>query len=295
MRCKNKNYRQTILVILVLSLAGLSSNAIAECSACPGGEGCGWTFDGDSSIPLTKGNGNVPATLDITQDGTDLLFTFDIVEVGGVQPQLWVGTNPADFSTSGYTYKGNTEYRVPLSTFGECTDSQQLTIYVRALYNGGMTDKDGDKFVEETLVCECCECPPECYCPETAWAYGPEYADGGQWATYFENDLTSGTSVPIYAGQNILVGTADTTPPSIDGKVTITITLDGDVDAVFADASENVKIQGYWTAPDKEPVPGHFDTKMTATAGGISFSTQVDAYPFYGIHLDVGIPCACPP
>lgn len=124
------------------------------------------------------------------------------------------------------------------------------------------------------------ECIPQeedvCYGgSETAWATGSRYVSQGNWATYTE--YAEGT-VNIYAGQSMLAGTA-TFSAVVDGKVTITINLDG---WALQDVSESVKIQGYDAAPSGNPAPGQFTTYK-----GTALTVTVPAYAFYGIHLDV--------
>ncbi|OJV36317.1 MAG: hypothetical protein BGO33_04810 [Bacteroidia bacterium 43-41] len=127
------------------------------------------------------------------------------------------------------------------------------------------------------------ECPPEeppvdvCYKDETAWAAGSRYVAQGNWATY--TPYVANTPINIYAGQSYLVGTV-TFSPVVDGKVTITLAaLNG---AILQDVAESVKIQGYNTAPSGNPAPGLFTTYK-----GKETTIIVEAFAYYGIHLDV--------
>ncbi len=135
------------------------------------------------------------------------------------------------------------------------------------------------------------ECVPEeppvevCYKGETAWAAGIRYVTKGNWETY--TPYVANTPINVYAGQTYLVGTV-TFSEVVDGKVTITLAaLNG---ATLQDGSETVKIQGYnATPPSKNPAPGQFKTyKGTAT------TITVDAFAYYGIHLDVKRVVDCP-
>lgn len=130
---------------------------------------------------------------------------------------------------------------------------------------------------------EPCNGNGDCWEGETAWTDGPRYTNRGNWATY--TPYVAGSTVNIYAGQTYLVGTA-TFSAVVDGMVTITIALNDDVR--LADVKDNVKIQGYGSAPSGNPAPGRFANKFT---GGISF--EVPAAYFYGVHLDVErkVPC----
>ena len=133
------------------------------------------------------------------------------------------------------------------------------------------------KFEYCIAVCED-EPPVEvCYQDETAWAAGSRYVTQGNWATY--TPYVANTPVNVFAGQNYLVGTV-TFSEVVDGKVTITLAaLNG---ARLQSVAESVKIQGYETAPSGNPAPGLFTTYK-----GNETTVIVDAYAYYGIHLDV--------
>ena len=140
------------------------------------------------------------------------------------------------------------------------------------------------KFEYCIAVCED-EPPVEvCYQDETAWAAGSRYVAQGNWATY--TPYVANTPVNVFAGQNYLVGTV-TFSEVVDGKVTITLAaLNG---ARLQSVAESVKIQGYETAPSGNPAPGQFTTYK-----GNETTVTVDAYAYYGIHLDVQRVVDCP-
>lgn len=127
------------------------------------------------------------------------------------------------------------------------------------------------------------ECtPPEDVCygdEETAWAFGPNYNQNGQgnWATY--TPYEANVAIDIFAGQYHNIGTVMFSEVT-DGKVTITISLIENW--VLAEGNETVKIQGYNEAPSGNPAPGQFNTYK-----GTMLTVTVDAFEFYGIHLDV--------
>lgn len=129
------------------------------------------------------------------------------------------------------------------------------------------------------------ECLPVevCYKDDSAWAAGPRYNDKGNWSTY--TPYVADTPVDIYAGQTHLVGTV-TFSEAVGGQVSITITLD---QAILQDDAESVKIQGYNTAPSGNPAPGQFTTYK-----GKETIITVDAFAYYGIHLDVRRVVECP-
>lgn len=134
--------------------------------------------------------------------------------------------------------------------------------------------------------------PPECAI-ETAWvANGDDpgeirYQDPGNWATYVEY-LGAAKTVKVFAGQDIDVGTATLSPAVFeDGTAAVRIQIDlTDGWALDALKSEQVKIQGYDTAPSGMPSPGTFTTYK-----GAALDVVVAPWNFYGIHLDVAL---CP-
>jgi len=134
-----------------------------------------------------------------------------------------------------------------------------------------------------------------CYQEETAWSAGSRYVTKGNWATYTSYSGTEKT-VNIYAGQNMLAGTATFSAPN-GGYVDITIELaNGFVfyyDVLNATEDNNIKIQDYAVAPKRNPSPGLFSTKAAANAGSSSYTITVPVNNFYGVHLDVAyqVPC----
>lgn len=152
----------------------------------------------------------------------------------------------------------------------------------------GEGDKVGNNWFMKFEYCPAlCEDEPPievCYQDETAWAAGALYVAQGSWATY--TPYVANTPVNVYAGQNYLVGTV-TFSGVVDGKVTITLAaLNG---ARLQDVADPVKIQGYETPPGDNPSPGLFTTYK----GNLATIT-VDAYAYYGIHLDVQRVVDCP-
>jgi hypothetical protein len=124
------------------------------------------------------------------------------------------------------------------------------------------------------------------WAPETAWANGDPYNSEGQgnWATY--TPYVADSTVTLYAGQTLPAGTVHFSAVDGNGKVTITITLNGGWR--FRDplgTTENIKIQDYEFAPSGNPNPGLFDWKAHASAS--PFSIVVPANNFYGVHVDV--------
>jgi hypothetical protein len=132
-----------------------------------------------------------------------------------------------------------------------------------------------------------------CYRQETAWAKGSRYVTKGNWAMYVPYAGYAKT-VNIIAGQTIPVGTA-TFSAQVNGKVTITINLTGAIfyyDIADKYLDNNLKIQGYNNKPAAvNPAPGLFNFKYAIPAGGTTFEIEVPQFSYYGIHLDVGVPC----
>lgn len=165
------------------------------------------------------------------------------------------------------------------------TTSGECAYRFRAVVSGGMgcTDYTGAQpGVCLEVVSDC----PECFEDETGWSDGPEYAEGGNWATYTE--YGEDNTVTLYADQIQEAGTVHFSAV-VDGMVTITITLEECWE--FDDVAENVKIQGYSDAPTQEPVPGLFANKSTADDS--PYSVDVPAANFYGVHVDLLSPVEC--
>jgi hypothetical protein len=186
-------------------------------------------------------------------------------------------------------------FTVPLADYDVTCDETVLWIQAHAAvakivegekeqgetaYGGEVKDSHGSWYGNIGYKIHCCsEEPTVCkeFKGETAWSEGNRYVTRGNWATYTPYIECR---VDIYAGQNIYVGYIDFSAV-VNNKVTITITLIGDW--VLEDVKEAVKIQGYNVAPTGNPAPGRFTTYK-----GNALTITVDAYKFYGIHLDVG-------
>ncbi len=109
---------------------------------------------------------------------------------------------------------------------------------------------------------------------ETGWCKGLSYG-GNNWAMYTPYAIGD---IDIMAGQHIVAGKASFSAV-VNGKVTITISLNG---WALQDVEESVKIQGYNSAPSGNPAPGQFNTYK-----GKNLTITVNAFTFYGIHLDL--------
>ncbi len=115
---------------------------------------------------------------------------------------------------------------------------------------------------------------------ETAWSDGDRYVKRGNWATYTAYNGVEKT-VTLFAGQTYDIGTVTFSAP-INGFVTITINLNEF--GAFQNTKENVKIEGYTKAPNKNPAPGKFSYK--GHAEGSTYEIVVPSYNFYGVHVD---------
>lgn len=134
----------------------------------------------------------------------------------------------------------------------------------------------------------------ECYQEETAWAAGVEY--GPNWAMYVPY-ADEETTVDVFAGQNLLAGTATFSDP-VDGMVTITINLnEGFIfyyDVFDIEEDDNLKVQDYEVAPiGVNPAPGMFEWKTFIPVGSDTGSIDVPANNYYGVHLDLAYLVDC--
>jgi hypothetical protein len=136
--------------------------------------------------------------------------------------------------------------------------------------------------------------PPPAGGAETAWAADgtqpgqlPYNTDGGNWATYVSYKNAKTTT--LFAGRTIPVGTV-TFSGVTNKQVTITIELSNGWS--FDQASENLKVQDYKSAPSGNPAPGLFDHKNTCDHQQTTCSIVVPANKFYGVHVGVVAPPA---
>jgi len=83
------------------------------------------------------------------------------------------------------------------------------------------------------------------------------------------------------AGRTHEIGTVTFSAPS-NGSITITINLNEF--GAFQNTSENVKIEGYSSAPKGNPAPGRFTYKGKAV--GSTYEIVVPVSNFYGVHVD---------
>lgn len=129
-----------------------------------------------------------------------------------------------------------------------------------------------------------------CYEDEGAWSEGERYTMRGNWATYTPYEGAENTVI-LFAGQTTEAGTVHFSE-ELGGEVVITITLDEGFLFYEDPDEENVKIQGYETAPAGNPSPGRFVNKSNATES--PYSVTVETANFFGIHVDVMREVPCP-
>lgn len=135
----------------------------------------------------------------------------------------------------------------------------------------------------------------DCESDETAWAsraatydkYNP--LGGGNWATWVNYTGVEQT-FGLFAGQFYNIGNVKLEPANGGSKVKITITM---TNGAFQPVSNNVKIQGYTSAPSGNPSPGLFKTSK-GTATGTTYTVTVNRFAFYGIHVDAIRYYTCP-
>lgn len=131
-----------------------------------------------------------------------------------------------------------------------------------------------------TIECQPCE-----WEGETAWSDGPEYRlPSFEMYTQYDEEYAPFEVDLLASSQKIKAGTVHFSA-AVDGKVTITITLDPGWR--FGQVIENVKVQDYAEAPPygTNPAPGTFAHKGTATDS--PFSIVVPLNNYYGVHVDV--------
>lgn len=201
------------------------------------------------------------------------------------------GTEPTSVSWPGLTglvqaaIDGESELTLRVKDSVEPTDPGRPP----QQYNANFTSREGaadpealpDSFPPRlVLQLSCDEC--ETWVDETAWSDGERYVEVGNWATY--TAYVADSTVTLYAGQFYDAGSVHFSSPD-GGDVTITITLNAGFR--FADVFENVKVQGYESAPSGNPSPGLFDNKETADPEDISYEIVVPVDNFYGVHVDL--------
>ncbi len=126
-----------------------------------------------------------------------------------------------------------------------------------------------------------CEVWWEGFTSETGWADGIRYTEKGTWATYTPYAGEAKT-VTLYAGKTLEAGKVAFST-SAYGKVRITITLNPGW--YFGKRYDNVKIQGYASAPSGNPSPGRFAWKRLAVNSPLSIT--VPQNNFYGVHVEL--------
>jgi len=265
-------------------------------------------------VPLWAGQHIEAGILEVYNSETMLYVHYQTSEGWYLtETHLYVGNNPPKNKagilvpgkfpySNNHNYLSSVLYEIPLTEVGDCFE-----VYAHAVVK--MLDEYGNVMQEETafggdtrgnssrwyFYTDYCvqDCEEECIpSDETAWSDGEPYTEQGNWATYTvyfnEEGWGEAKEVTLYAGQTIDVGVVRFSDPWFNpqtsvGEVTITIELNDCWD--FDDVMENVKIQGYYTAPMGNPNPGGFEYK--ADAEGKTFTIVVAYMPYYGVHVDV--------
>jgi hypothetical protein len=140
-----------------------------------------------------------------------------------------------------------------------------------------------------------------CYEEETAWAEGERYVSKGTWAMYVPYNGVGGV-VDIRAGGGdgvgMNAGTATFTAPySVDGQSMVDITINLTNGFIFYydlandEDDDNLKIQDYKVKPTRAPKIGLFGYKWQIDVGATTATVKVPVNKFYGVHLDVALPC----
>lgn len=232
----------------------------------------GGSFDG--TFANISGNAQCSQTATVNTDGTEVSFT---AAPHGLGAAIVKGSSDANTYVYDPQRASDGGLASPLNASGGSAELSNLTL------------------------CWNVSKPEVCLKQETAWACGLRYVQQGNWATF-----TSYAGVlrytNLYAGQTMAAGKVKFSAP-VDNQVTITITLNpgwqfaaipGSTPGTF---DNNIKVQGYFTAPRGNPAPGLFMYKVRATGrtGRITVPYLVDGrpYKYYGVHVDVAkeIPC----
>jgi hypothetical protein len=295
-------------LVLVLGLSMIASAAAEEPIIC-----------GEAQVsPLTAGQFIPVGTVTVSNDEDNLYVTYQTtgdwylketqLHVLDYAPMERLPPGQAPYKDENVPpYPTSHTFVVPLSGLGFEVGCGETDLWLQAhatvvkivggeevqsetAYGGDIGGDGGAWYGNIMYTVQCCNGGEPCYefMGETAWADGDRYVTRGNWATY--TPYVADSTVTLYAGQYYEAGTVHFS--AVDGgKVTITINLTGDWE--FAPEDENVKIQDYAYAPSGNPSPGGFDHK--GTASGQSFSIEVPANSFYGVHVDVGywveVPC----
>jgi hypothetical protein len=122
---------------------------------------------------------------------------------------------------------------------------------------------------------------------ETGWAAGGAYSRTN-WATFVDaRPVVTGTpkTVTLFAGQTMNAGTVTLTQLT-SSTVEIKVALTGPWS--FATVAENLKVQGYSSAPSGNPSPGLFANKKNCDPASNTCTIVVPEANYYGIHLSVG-------
>jgi hypothetical protein len=238
-------------------------------------------------------SGDWPAGLTVNTDGTYVTWSFDA--------EVFKGATGWCLSEMAVIVKGSDDANV---YYYNLTDNPQSTYSDSGLASPLNASGNPAGLSNLTFCFNLVECgtpPEECYQDETAWAangyeFGSlRYVTRGNWATYVEY-LGTEKEVYLYAGQNMLAGTATFSAPD-DGMIDITISLANDFIFFQEDVDDpdnNLKVQDYEFAPSGNPAPGLFAWKATLPLGAITAVITVPSNNFYGVHLDVAYPVPCP-
>jgi hypothetical protein len=205
--------------------------------------------------------------------------------------------SPGLYSYNGYLVESvsTTTYRLYKVPFVELPEDCRECFYLlthaevggETAYAGICVDPAGGSWFNYVYYCwqECNGNGHECeWVEETAWSAGARYVPRGNWATYTSYAGVEKT-VTLFAGKNMDAGTVKFSDPDLDGKVTITITLNEGWR--FEGVEENVKIQDYEFAPSGNPSPGLFDYKYNATGSPFVTVPPVPNNNYYGVHVNV--------
>ena len=263
----------------------------------------------ETIVDFLAGQHHLAGNIIVGNDADNLYVTFSTTEgwmlkathlyAGACESiPLNKGKNPTigkfPYKADHSTYVTSFTYSIPLDKLPECMCIATHAEVVKLDADNNIIQSEtawgkGDGMGGNSWAMKFDYCKQECvpdqepaeYQTETAWVSGLRYTEQGNWATYYTY-TGENNDVPVYAGQNINIGTASFSEIQ-NGYITISIELTNDWE--LQPETESVKVQGYDNAPSGNPAPGQFKTYK-----GTGLTIIVPVYDYYGIHLDVRKP-----
>lgn len=272
-----------------------------------------FVFSSSISAFAASGSGTVPVLLNLTVGSAavevgqtsavaDFAFKVDNPADNGVYP-TGDGNTITITNSDGYTFDWQSDWPVTVVLVKAGSNFFNAFFYPAGSFGdtglyAPINPANDKPFSISHVTFGYNEPPVTSFTKETAWAAGSRYVSRGNWAMFVNFDGQAKTVDLIAGGGNpqsaTVVGSATLSAP-VNGLVTITINLTGGAKFHFDPddpINENLKVQDYASAPNKNPAPGRFDWKASFASNATSGTITVPANNFYGIHLDVDVPVA---